>query len=189
MTVTISDIKGTVSRYLDTYSAERAGLEPLLTRLDAGDDGLLSRAGLPGHVTCSAAVLDGRGGVLMVKHRALEMWLLPGGHLEPAADSSLVDAALRELNEETGVHWQDIAELPGPNAIPVDIDVHSIPANPSKSEPDHWYADFRYVIEACRPDNGITVQAEEVTSYSWLPPALLHHRRLSGKITPLARVS
>jgi 8-oxo-dGTP pyrophosphatase MutT (NUDIX family) len=189
MTITISDINGTVSRYLEAYPAERAGLKPLLTRLDAGDTGLLSRAGLPGHVTCSAAVLDGRGGVLMVRHRALEMWLLPGGHLEPEADGSLLDAALRELNEETGVRWRDIAELPGPDVIPVDIDIHSIPANPAKGEPDHWHADFRYVIEARRPDNGITVQAEEVTSYSWLLPALLHHRRLAAKVTSLARVS
>lgn len=184
MNITISDIATTVSRYLDAYPAEEAGLEPLLKALGTGEDSILSRAGLPGHVTCSAAVLDGRGGVLMVKHRALDMWLIPGGHIEPA-DDSLLSAALRELDEETGVSWEDIAELPDADAIPVDIDVHSIPANPAKSEQDHWHADFRYVIKARRPDT-ITIQAEEVSSYNWLLPSLLHHRRLAAKIAPVA---
>lgn len=181
MTITISDIAGTVSRYLDTYPAERPGLEPLLAAADAGGEGLLSRAGLPGHVTCSAAVLDGRGRILMVKHRVLDMWLIPGGHLEPG-DSTLLGGALRELEEETGVAWRETAELPDAEAIPVDIDVHPIPANAAKGEREHWHADFRYVIKAPRPD-AINLQAEEVTSYNWLMPALLHHRRLAEKMT------
>jgi 8-oxo-dGTP pyrophosphatase MutT (NUDIX family) len=184
MTITISDVAATVSRYLDTCPAENAGLEPLLEALDTGEDGILSRAGLPGHVTCSGAVLDGRGGVLTVRHRALGMWLIPGGHIEPA-DDNLLGAALRELDEETGVSWEDIAELPDADAIPIDIDVHPIPANPAKSEQEHWHADFRYVIKAPRPDT-ISIQAEEVSSYNWLLPSLLNHRRLAAKIAPVA---
>jgi 8-oxo-dGTP pyrophosphatase MutT (NUDIX family) len=184
MTITISNIATTVSRYLDTYPAEKTGLEPLLTVLDTGGEGILSRAGRPGHLTCSAAVLDGRGEVLMVKHRILDMWLIPGGHIEPG-DDSLLRAALRELDEETGVTWEDIAELPDADVLPIDIDVHTIPANPAKSEPEHWHADFRYVIKADRPDT-IAIQAEEVSGYSWLMPSLLHHRRLAAKIAPVA---
>jgi 8-oxo-dGTP pyrophosphatase MutT (NUDIX family) len=183
MTITISDIAATVSRYLDAYPGEEPGLELLLAALADGSS-LLSRAGLPGHITCSAVVLDGRGGVLLIKHRALDMWLIPGGHIEPG-DDSLLGAALRELDEETGVNWQDIAELPDVDGLPIDIDVHPIPANPAKGEPDHWHADFRHVIKARRPDT-ITLQAEEVSGYQWLPPALLHHRRLAAKITPVA---
>jgi 8-oxo-dGTP pyrophosphatase MutT (NUDIX family) len=100
-------------------------------------------------------------------------------------DDSLLSAAVRELNEETGVSWEDIAELPDVNAIPVDIDVHSIPANPAKSEQEHWHADFRYLIKACRLDT-ITIQAEEVSSYNWLPPSLVQHRRLAVKIALVA---
>lgn len=183
MTITISDITATVGRYLEACPAEATGLAPLITALADGGS-LLSRAGLPGHVTCSVVVLDGRGGVLMIKHRALDMWLIPGGHIE-RGDDSLLGAALRELDEETGVSWQDIAELPDPGAIPIDIDVHPIPVNLAKGEPDHWHADFRHLIKARRPDT-ITLQAEEVASYRWLPPALLHHRRLAVKITPVA---
>jgi 8-oxo-dGTP pyrophosphatase MutT (NUDIX family) len=187
VTITISDIATTVSRYLDAYPTEETDLGPLLTALGAGGGGLLSRAGLPGHVTCSVAVLDGQGAVLMVKHRALDMWLIPGGHIEPA-DDSLLGAALRELDEETGVSWRDIAELPDAGAIPVDIDVHPIPANPAKGEPGHWHADFRYVIEARRPDT-ITLQAEEVSGCNWRLPALLHQRRLAAKIAGVAACS
>ncbi|WP_406403626.1 NUDIX domain-containing protein [Streptomyces sp. NBC_00879] len=42
------------------------------------------------------------GRVLHIKHRALNRWLLPGGHLEPD-DTSLLAAAQRELTEETGI--------------------------------------------------------------------------------------
>lgn len=189
MTITISDIAGTASRYLEAHPAERAGLDPLLAELAAGNEALLSRAGQPGHITCSAAVLDGPGRVLMVRHRVLDMHLIPGGHIEPAADDSLLDAALRELEEETGVRWRDFASIPDADAAPVDIDLHPIPANPAKDEPDHWHADFRYLIRASRPDQDIVIQEEEVISYSWLPPALLHHHRLAAKIGRLAASS
>ncbi|MFD0480487.1 NUDIX domain-containing protein [Nonomuraea thailandensis] len=48
------------------------------------------------YVTASAAAIDDAGRVLMIRHRTLRRWLLPGGHLEPE-DHSLYGAALREL--------------------------------------------------------------------------------------------
>ncbi|WTO36408.1 NUDIX domain-containing protein [Streptomyces achromogenes] len=47
-----------------------------------------------------AALVRPDGRVLTIEHRALRKWLLPGGHVE-AEDTSLRDAALRELAEET----------------------------------------------------------------------------------------
>lgn len=51
--------------------------------------------------------MNERGLMLVIWHRALASWLPPGGHLAPG-DVSLVDAARRELAEETGVR------VPGP---------------------------------------------------------------------------
>src|SRR5438309_7839913 len=56
-----------------------------------------------GHITCTGLVLapDGER-LLLVHHRRLDRWLLPGGHVE-AEDAEIWDAARREVVEETGV--------------------------------------------------------------------------------------
>ena len=40
--------------------------------------------------------------VLMVYHKKLDTWVIPGGHLEP--NEYPADGAVREVFEETGVH-------------------------------------------------------------------------------------
>jgi 8-oxo-dGTP pyrophosphatase MutT (NUDIX family) len=94
----------------------------------------------PGHVTASGVVLaPARDRVLLVFHRRLQRWLQPGGHVEPE-DRDLVEAARREVVEETGV-------IPNPRVTPVliGVDVHPIP--PRYDEPAHWHHDlvFRFV--------------------------------------------
>ena len=57
----------------------------------------------PGHVTCTGVVLGReRDRVLLVHHRRLKRWLLPGGHCE-AGDLTIDSVAKREVIEETGL--------------------------------------------------------------------------------------
>src|SRR4051812_38302924 len=56
----------------------------------------------PGHITCTGLVLSpSREQMLLVLHRRLQRWLLPGGHVEPD-DPRIGDAGRREVVEETG---------------------------------------------------------------------------------------
>ncbi|MQA87140.1 MAG: NUDIX domain-containing protein [Streptosporangiales bacterium] len=160
---------------------ERADLLPLLRAIDAGAD-LASRAAVPGHVTCGTVVIDDLGRVLVLRHKTLNRWLLPGGHLEPA-DTDLLAAALRELHEETGIPERWIGGLPDMDAVPLDIDVHNIPADPAKGEPGHWHADFRYAFRVDSPE--VRPQLDEITDYRWRLPAELHTRWLTFKIEHL----
>jgi 8-oxo-dGTP pyrophosphatase MutT (NUDIX family) len=93
----------------------------------------------PGHITCSGMVFatDGRR-ILLVHHRRLERWLLPGGHVE-AEDSTIADSARREVTEETGAELDTSAVLAG-------ADVHGIPAK--RGEPYHLHHDLLFAFKA-----------------------------------------
>lgn len=181
MTITRDHITQILARYLEHHPGERSRLTQLLGVLDTGSDPA-SRSTLPGHVTCGAAVIDDAGRVLMIRHRTLGKWLLPGGHLE-ASDSSLLAGALRELEEETGIPWQQAVSPPSMDTIPVDIDLHAISANAGKGEPAHWHADFRHAFRVTSPQ--IRLQLDEVSDYAWHRPANLPMTRLVTKISSL----
>ncbi len=62
----------------------------------------------PGHFTASALVISPDAAqVLLIHHPTLSLWLQPGGHIEPG-DATLVDAARREVQEETGLMAADM---------------------------------------------------------------------------------
>lgn len=120
-----------------------------------------SRKEFRGHATASAILINEDGRILHIHHLVLDTWLLPGGHLE-LSDATLLDAAQRELAEETGIPGD--AVTPADNA-PVHVDVHPIPANDAKGEPDHQHVDFRYLF---RTTAGVgDLQTEEVTDAAW----------------------
>ena len=105
----------------------------------------------PGHLTCTGVVLSpDRGSFLLVHHRRLDRWLLPGGHVE-GNDSSPSATALREVLEETG------AELEGDVGNLVGCDVHPIPAH--GPEPLHLHHDLIFAFAArttrlvCSPES------------------------------------
>lgn len=57
-----------------------------------------------------AFVFDTNDNILLVKHAADQLWVLPGGHIE--TDETMYDALLRELDEELKIDvtiiWSDI---------------------------------------------------------------------------------
>lgn len=96
----------------------------------------------------------------------------PGGHLEPT-DTTLINAAVRELTEETGI---DPAEVVPASQTPVYIEYGRVPARPQKGEPEHYHLDigFAFVTSA---DMGL-IQESEVTGAAWYP--LAEAERLVG---------
>lgn len=113
----------------------------------------------PGHLTATAMVRSPDGGrVLLIHHRRLDRWLLPGGHVE-REDSTAGDSARREAIEETGV----ALSLAAPQLI--GMDVHGIPLG--KGEPFHLHHDLLFAFRAT--DEALRV-SEESRAVLWASP-------------------
>lgn len=160
MPITAEHIRETIEDYLNVYPGEQRCLAPVLDLLATGAD-LTSRKEFRGHATAGAILADPDGRVLHIRHLALDRWLLPGGHLD-LADTRLIDAAQRELTEETGIPGS--AVVPAATR-PLHIDVHPIPANGAKGEPDHQHVDFRFLFRTSA--DVVKLQTEEVTDAVW----------------------
>lgn len=98
----------------------------------------------PGHFTASAFVADpSLQRLLLVRHRKLQRWLQPGGHIE-AADADPRAAARREAAEECDLRPDQLDDCAPLGATLLDIDVHDIPA--IGSEPAHQHFDLRFLF-------------------------------------------
>lgn len=134
-----ADARALVEGFRCEDPAERGHREAMLALLAGPENPFARESTRDGHFTASAFVVHG-GSLLLIWHRKLLRWLQPGGHVDPG-DRDLQAAATRELAEETGVTG---ARCLGP----LDLDVHPIPANPKRGEPDHRHHDVRFLFEA-----------------------------------------
>jgi 8-oxo-dGTP pyrophosphatase MutT (NUDIX family) len=114
---------------------------------------------LPGHITGSAWIIDPRHErVVLVHHAKLNRWLQPGGHAD--GDENCLAVALREAQEETGLHEFDLIS----DSI-FDLDIHPIPAR--KDFPEHLHFDVRMMMYA---DASVALKCSaESHEVAWIP--------------------
>ncbi|MGI8794866.1 MAG: NUDIX hydrolase [Acidimicrobiales bacterium] len=108
----------------------------------------------PTHITGSAIVV-GRRGVVLHRHRKLGLWLQPGGHIDTG--ELPWDGALREAAEETGL------DVIHPKAGPelVHVDVHPGPH-------EHTHLDLRYLLHAGDADPAPGPdESQDVRWFAW----------------------
>ena len=149
----LRDVEKLVAAFDD--ARDGAGLksrELILGLLENTPEPLSRHQFTPGHITCTGLVLSAsRDRVLLVHHRRLERWLLPGGHVE-AEDATVHDSARREVLEETGADLD-----PRFHPAPIGLDVHGIP--PKRGEPFHLHHDLVFAFRAlsdaavCSPES------------------------------------
>ena len=178
MAIHLEKITATVDAYLSAHPEERESLAPLLLALSKGFD-FTSRRRYPAHITAGVILLDDQERLLQIHHRSLGRWLNPGGHCEPE-DKSLTGTALRELAEECGIRLEDIEPVGGEEALPIQIDVHPIPASDVRAEPAHRHFDFRF---AFRTGPALpTLGGRETVAHRWLPLSELADRGLAARL-------
>ncbi|WP_406410981.1 NUDIX hydrolase [Streptomyces sp. NBC_01614] len=160
MPVTANHIRTTLTAYLDQHPEDKREIDVIRGLLDDSDD-LTSRKTSPGHATAGAILVGPDGRILHIHHNVTKLWLLPGGHLEPS-DETHLQAAGRELTEETGIPPHVVTPL---GEVPLHVDVHPIDANPAKDEPAHQHFDFRFLFRTTA-DIG-ELQTEGVSDAAW----------------------
>jgi 8-oxo-dGTP pyrophosphatase MutT (NUDIX family) len=104
----------------------------------------------PGHITGAAWIVSAdRRRCLLTHHRKLDRWLQLGGHAD--GQWQVEEAALREAREESGLAAFDFVPIDGA-LIPLDIDVHNIPARYDAHgrviEDAHEHYDVRFLLIA-----------------------------------------
>ncbi len=130
---------------------EQRSIEEFLRQLDTLEQPLDEHAATT-HVTASAVVV-GRRGILLHRHKRLGIWIQPGGHIDPGEHPA--DAALREVVEETGL----VTTHFGGSPTIVHVDVHPAPKG-------HTHLDLRFVLRG--PDADPNPPEGESPDVAWL---------------------
>ncbi|MDR7172009.1 8-oxo-dGTP pyrophosphatase MutT (NUDIX family) [Nocardia kruczakiae] len=136
---------------------EQSVREAMLAFLGSAPRGCL-REHAPGHITASAVVFshDERE-VLLTLHPRVGRWIQLGGHCEPG-DETVVDAALREATEESGIAGLEVDPgLYGAQAHPITCSL-GVPTR---------HLDLLFKIRA--PRGAVPVRSAESTDLRWWP--------------------
>ncbi|PPJ25331.1 NUDIX hydrolase [Nocardia nova] len=136
---------------------EQSVREAMLAFLGSAPRGCL-REHAPGHITASAVVFshDERE-VLLTLHPRVGRWIQLGGHCEPR-DETVVDAALREATEESGIAGLEVEPgLYGAQAHPITCSL-GVPTR---------HLDLLFKIRA--PRGALPVRSAESTDLRWWP--------------------
>ena len=166
-----SEIRSAVLGRRPVDGRERDSIAAFVTAFDGLADPFSETANRV-HVTASALV-TGRRGVLLHKHKRLGLWLQPGGHID--AGEAPWDAARRETAEETGLAAEPVGE---PAAL-AHVDVHPGPRG-------HTHLDLRYHLDAGEgapaPPHG---ESQDVAWFPWRRAIAVAEPGLEGALRAL----
>ena len=158
--------------YHTDFEDEQKSLQEIIAFVEQYPN-CFERSNLKGHITGSAWLLSPDGQkVLLTHHKKLNRWLQPGGHSDGDPDTRHV--ALREATEESGIFKIDFVMRDI-----FDVDVHTIPENPKKNEPEHKHYDVRFLLRAGTED---FVVSEESHALKWADKNDLYEMEKAGEI-------
>lgn len=179
MSPLLASVTTVVDRWRARDRAEETAHADFVEALRDHGQAALERSGPPTHVTASAFVFDEDAAhVLLCFHGKGRFWVQPGGHLE-AGDTSVEGAALRELQEETGVSPTLLDGI----AV-ADLDHHTLGGGFGRCAS---HLDIGVVARVSDPTAPLVV-SDESDAVAWWPVAALPPDSAPGLSDRLARV-
>lgn len=170
--------RGTLEAFAPPNAHQAREHERMLAFIDAHPNDAHLRSCLAGHLTASCLLLNHAGThALLTHHRKLKKWLQLGGHCD--GDANLAHAAWLEATEESGIDGIVI------DPLPVDLDIHAIPARPG--EPEHLHLDSRFVARA--PAGAKEVISSESIELAWVAPTDLARLDTDDSVTRLFEIA
>ena len=168
--------------YLSLFPEEQSRQKELTDFISAHtSEQLIDWNNFDGHIVASGFIYSKEDNkFLVLYHKDLKIYLYPGGHIN-SNDKSILDAARREIYEETGLEKLELLNLMNNMAIPIDIDTHLIAYNERLNLPEHYHFDFRYLFTIDKIFD-INIDSEELSDYKWIDIAELSNDPNFGKI-------
>lgn len=128
------------------------------------------------HFTATAFLIDSRKRTLFIKHKRLERWMPPGGHVDP--NEAPEETARRECKEETGLDVEilgddqpDVFEMNRDEGRmlrkPIAMLLENIPASEERNEPAHQHMDFLFIARPLDENQTVTLAEEEGHECRW----------------------
>lgn len=155
----MKELRVALERYIPWNEQEDRDRQMMLSCLDMPD--ILDRKNLILHFTASAWVTNaGRDKVLMAYHRIYDSWAWTGGHADGEED--LLSVALREANEETGVHARPLSD------DIFSLEILTVDGHEKRGQyvPSHLHLNVTYLLEADEKEK-IRMKADENAGVQW----------------------
>lgn len=156
------DLKEKIEKYKPCNEQEEKDKQIMLKYIETFDD-VLTRNNKFGHFTASAWVVNKeRTKVLMIYHNIYKSWAWTGGHAD--GESDLLEVAIREVKEETGVK--------NVKAISEDIfslEVVCVNGHEKRGEyvSSHVHLNLTYLLEVDEKEN-LTIKEDENSGVKWV---------------------
>ena len=159
----IDKIRKDIEDYKPYNEQEENDKKVMLKYIDTFDD-VLTRNNEFGHFTASSWVLNkDRTKVLMIYHNIYKSWAWTGGHSD--GDSNLLNVAIREVKEETGVKYvKPISD----NIFSLEIICVNGHVKRGKYVSSHVHLNLTYLLEVDENET-LKIKEDENSGVKWIP--------------------
>ena len=161
--MSLKDLKEKIEKYIPYNEQEKNDKKIILQYLEQFDN-ILTRENEFAHFTASSWVLNKeKTKVLMIYHNIYQSWAWTGGHAD--GESDLLQTAIRELREETGVQNVKILD---DNIFSLEVICVNGHVKKGKYVSSHVHLNLTYLLEVDENEK-LQIKEDENSNVRWIP--------------------